>query len=307
MDWNKAIRYGQLVNAAYDVFAGKAPVTPGYDVLATVFANDLATEARRKRGLPTAIVPIALILQSQSGGEAVVAIRGTMGVKEWLQDAKFAMEPFTPVADAGNTEIGFTDVYRSMTAGQGGGAQPIVKSLAIIPWRQSVTSLVICGHSLGGALATLLALDTAAHAPAPFNHPVVYTYASPRTGDGKFAKRYGQLVTATFRIVDNVDVVPQFPAEPPYKHVTPRIKLDSLTLIPPRVRLQPNPVCWHVMQSYLYLMSLAAGGTVLKPDPECAPSAFLKDFLKHLCEDVRTLEGLVGEFAASPRSSLGGN
>jgi hypothetical protein len=36
MDWSKAIQYAQLVNAAYDVFAGKQPVTPGYELLATI-------------------------------------------------------------------------------------------------------------------------------------------------------------------------------------------------------------------------------------------------------------------------------
>ena len=170
-----------------------------------------------------------------------------------------------------------------------------------------MTSLTICGHSLGGALATLLALDVAANAPAPFNHPTVYTYASPRTGDETFAARYGQLVSTTFRIVDNVDVVPELPPDPPYRHVTPKIELDSLTLIPPRVRLQPNPLCWHIMSSYLYLMSLAAGGPDLKPESECAPTAFFGDFLQHLRKDLRSLDELADEFTASPRTFMGGN
>ncbi|HYL62570.1 MAG TPA: lipase family protein [Candidatus Methylomirabilis sp.] len=295
------------MNAAYDALAGKPLVTPGYDVLATMFANDLATQTSREQKIPTATVSIGLILQAQSSGEAIVAIRGTMGIREWLQDARAEIRPFTPVAGAGNTEIGFTEMYLSMTVGQGKGASPIVKSLEAIPWKQPVTSLVICGHSLGGALATLFALDAAAHAPAPFNSPVVYTYASPRAGDDGFCAKYSQLVATTFRIVDNVDVVPQLPPDPPYKHVAPRIKLDSLTLIPPRVRLQPNPICWHVMPSYLYLMSLVAGGAVLKPDTECAPSGFLKDFLRHLRKEWRSLEELTDEFSESPRTSLGGN
>lgn len=305
MDWNKAIRYGQLVNAAYDAFAGKQPVTPGYDVLATIFANDLA-ETSPQQKTPTAIVSIGLILQAQDG-EAVVAIRGTMGIKEWLQDSKFETQLFTHVPGAGNTERGFTCMYFSMTVGQGAGATSLVKSFNALPWKQPVSSLTICGHSLGASLATLLAVDAAANAPAPFNKPAVYTYASPRTGDDTFCAKYAQLVPTTFRIVDNVDVVPQLPPDPPYTHVVPRIKLDSLTLIPPRVRLQPNPICWHVMPSYLYLMSLAAHAPVLKPDAACAPDKSLKDFFRHLRKDLRSLEALVGEFSSSPRTSLGGN
>ena len=126
MDWNKAIRYGQLVNAAYDVFAGKAPVTPGYDALATIYANDLATQMNPLRG--QARVSVGLILQAHSGGEAVVAIRGTEGIKEWVQDTKFGTRLFTRVGAAGNTEDGFTDMFFSMTVGPGDGALAVVKS-----------------------------------------------------------------------------------------------------------------------------------------------------------------------------------
>ena len=40
----KQCSLGSLVNAAYDVFAGQPAVTPGFDVLVTLFANDLATD-----------------------------------------------------------------------------------------------------------------------------------------------------------------------------------------------------------------------------------------------------------------------
>ena len=51
-----------------------------------------------------------------------------------------------------------------------------------------VSSVTICGHSVGGALATLLALDVAAN--TVFNDPAVYTYGSPRTGDSLLASTY---------------------------------------------------------------------------------------------------------------------
>ena len=50
MDWNKSIQYAQLVNAAYNQFEGKPFPTPGFDVLATIFANDLATDRNPARG-----------------------------------------------------------------------------------------------------------------------------------------------------------------------------------------------------------------------------------------------------------------
>lgn len=304
MDWNKAIQLGQLVSAAYDVFAGKPPVTPGYDVLATIYANDLATKSNPQRG--KARVSMGLVLHAQSSGDAVVAIRGTEGIKEWVQDAKFDDIPFPPVAGAGNTEDGFTDMYESMTVGRGAGAVSVVKSLPSIAWKQTVNSLTICGHSLGGALATLLALDVAANTPAPYNKPTVYTYASPRTGDPGFVKKYNQLVPSTFRIENDADLVPKLPP-PPYEHVCDPIVLKAITFIPPKVLLQPNPVCWHILSSYLYLMSLSAGGATLKPEAGCAPPAGLGSFLRHLWTKVRSVKSLADDFSAAAQIKLGGS
>ena len=121
-------------------------------------------------------------------------------------------------------------MYRSMTVEEGAGAPTVVNFLGTFPWKRAVSSLTICGHSLGGAIATLVALDVAANTAAPFNNPTVYTYASPRTGDHDFAVKYHQTVTTTYRFVDTVDLVPKLPGIFPYRHVTDAINLDSLTL-----------------------------------------------------------------------------
>ncbi|HKN74158.1 MAG TPA: lipase family protein [Candidatus Acidoferrum sp.] len=304
MDWNKAIAYAQLVNAAYDDFEGKAPVTPGYDSVATMYANDLATDRNPGRG--DTRVKIGLILQAQANGDVVVAIRGTEGIKEWVQDAQFLDEAFTFVAGGGRTEDGFTDMYRSMTVEEGAGAPTVVKFLGTFAWEQAVNSLTICGHSLGGAIATLLTLDVAANAAAPFNNPTAYTYASPRTGNHDFVVKYHETVTTTYRFVDTVDLVPKLPGIFPYRHVTDAINMDSLTLIPPRVRLQPNPVCWHILSSYLYLMSLYSGGAVLKPEAECAPVGFIQDILGKIETDLSDQKSIADMFTASPLRNMGG-
>jgi hypothetical protein len=305
MDWSKAIQYAQLVNAAYDGFAGKQPVTPGYELLATIYANDLATEANPGRG--DTRVQMGFILQSQAGGEVVVAIRGTEGIKEWVQDAQFLDEPFTFVAGGGRTEDGFTDMYRSMTVEEGAGAPSVVKFLGTYAWKRAVSSLTICGHSLGGAIVTLLALDVAANTQAPFNDPTIYTYASPRTGDHDFAVKYHRTVNTTYRFVDTVDLVPKLPSIFPYRHLTDAILLDSLTLIPPRVRLQPNPLCWHILTSYTYLMSLYSGGPRLDAEPECAPVGAIEDILGKIETELSNLKSIAEKFTASPRRNIGGN
>jgi lipase (class 3) len=283
MDLNIAIQYAQLVNAAYGVptndlgdkaglvvDTGVGAANAAYQVVSSIFADDLATDMNPKRG--DAQVSIGLILQVQASGEAVVAIRGTEGIREWIQDAKFLAVPCPLLAGAGNTDDGFTDMYNSMAIATAAGSARVTTSLETLPWIKPVTSLTICGHSLGGALATMLALEVAANADPPFNNPMVYTYASPRTGDTSFVNVYNHLVPNTSRIANRVDLVPKLPMPPLYDHVLGLFDLSSVSLLPlPKVLVNPDPVCSHILTTYLHLLSSSAGGVVLPLDAKCKP------------------------------------
>lgn len=284
MDLNVAIKYAQLVNAAYGVpttdlankagqinHAGVGAADTAYQVITSIYANDLATDMYPERG--NVQVPIGLVLQAGASGEGVVAIRGTEGIKEWIQDAKFLSVPCPFLAGGGNTEDGFTAMYKSMAIGATDGAAGVVRALATLRWITPVTSLTICGHSLGGALATLFASDVAANTAAPFNNPMVYTYASPRTGDTPFVNMYNHLVPNTTRIANRVDLVPKLPLPPLYDHVLGFYDLSSIRLLPlpPKVLVKPDPVCSHILTTYLYLLSTTAGGPVLPLDVACKP------------------------------------
>jgi hypothetical protein len=83
--------------------------------------------------------------------------------------------------------------------------------------------------------------------------------------------------------------------------------LDSLTLIPPRVRLQPNPLCWHILSSYTYLMSLYSGGPRLDAEPECAPVGRIEDILGKIEAELSNLKSIAEKFTASPRRNIGGS
>lgn len=277
MDLSQAIRYAQLVNAAYAVdptdvtnHAGQI-INVGatsYQVVASIFANDLATDMNPERG--RARVSIGLILQAAAAGDVVIAIRGTEGIQEWVHDAEFLLVtcPFLP--GAGHTEDGFTAVYMSMTTLLDPNCPRVTQSLAGLNFPRPVTSLTICGHSLGGALATLLALDVAAN--TPFQNPGVYTYASPRTGGPQFAATYNQVVPNTNRIAGRLDLVPKLPLPPLYEHVLGLFEINSIQLgIPPKILVKPDLVCLHILTSYLYLLSLQAGGPVLPLQPTCVP------------------------------------
>ena len=208
--------------------------------------------------------------QSATAGDVVIAIRGTEGIAEWIHDADFLLVPCPFLPGAGHTEDGFTAMYLSMTTGSAPGSPAVTKALSALPFPRPVTFLTICGHSLGGALATLLALDVAAN--TAFKNPAIYTYASPRTGGPQFAATYNQVVPNTNRIAGRLDLVPKLPLPPLYEHVLGLYELNSIQLgIPPKILVKPELACLHILTSYLYLLSRLAGGPVLPLKPECVP------------------------------------
>eukprot|EP00171_Calliarthron_tuberculosum_P016524 IDg16524t1 len=67
------------------------------------------------------------------------------------------------------------------------------------------------GHSLGGALATLCAVDFASLHPETAGNISCMSYGSPKTGNAGFARLYNDLVHDSFRIVNDSDVVVRMP------------------------------------------------------------------------------------------------
>jgi hypothetical protein len=237
--------------------------------LTTIYANDLATDMSPSRGDDE--VSIGLICQADGAGDVAVAIRGTEGIMEWIHDAEFLLVTCPFLAGAGHTEDGFTAMYLSLRTDVAPGSTSAVQALTTLKFPSPVTSLTICGHSLGGALATLLALDVAAN--TPFKNPTVYTYASPRAGDPSFASTYNQVVKRTFRVAIRVDLVPKLPLPPVYEHVLTLFDLNPIQLfpLPPRILVKTELACEHFLDSYLYLLSLKSGEAVLPLDPACTP------------------------------------
>jgi len=279
MDLNRAIQFGLLVKAAEDVppsstanAAGQTiaaqydPNNIGYKVVTTFFGNDLATDLNPARG--NQIVSFGYILQAPNN-DVVIAIRGTEGIWEWIHDAEFLTVKCPFLTGSGCTDDGFTAIYKSLRVGVTATSTSVVNALAALPFNQATNSLTICGHSLGGALATMLALDVAAN--TNFKNPIVYTYASPRTGDPAFVSTYNQVVTNASRIANRVDLVPKLPLPPMYEHVQGLYDLSSVTLIPPKLLVKFEIACEHHLTSYLYLLSLLSGGTVLPLDAACVP------------------------------------
>jgi hypothetical protein len=276
MDLNRAILYGQAVAAAYTIAPNDTANRAGqsikvgnadYDIITSIFANDIVTDIADHSA---EIVSIGLVLQAPNAGEVIIALRGTVTWQEWIHDAQFLLVPCPFMPSAGSTEDGFTTMYNSLRTGVDPGSPTLIKALPNLKFPRTVTSLTICGHSLGGGLATLLALDVAVN--TNFN-PSAYTYASPRTGSPVFASVYNHCVPDTTRIANRLDVVPNLPFPPLYEHVLGEYPLNpvKVTLFPPSATplLKLDVVCLHILDSYLHLLSQLTSGPVLPLDDKC--------------------------------------
>ena len=270
-DVNTLIQYAMLVKLAEAVGPGQTVYTPGtlinvtygpvnvdYTAVTTFYGNDLATDKNPGRG--NQIVSFGFVAQD-AAGNVVIPVRGTEGILEWVQDARFLAVKCPFLAGAGLTEDGFTAVYESLRVAANSAAARLVDTLPTLKYPKPVTSLTICGHSLGGALATLLALDVGANASLP--HPTVYTYASPRTGDPSFADTYNQVVPNTCRVANRFDLVPKLPLPPQYEHVLGIFDLN------PMLKVKTDLLCEHHLTTYLCLLSSLGGGAVLPLDTGC--------------------------------------
>lgn len=166
--------------------------------------------------------PFGFILESPE--EIVVAFRGTSSTSDWLSDALASQMDYPYAKNAGRTHRGFTEIYQSAR-------DQILTSLRA---KSTGKTLYVTGHSLGGALAVLCAMDIACN--TGFRSPVLYTYGAPRVGNPAFVAAFGRRPIAVHRISNLYDAVTYLP--PPavriprtgtvyeYRHIKPFVALE---------------------------------------------------------------------------------
>ncbi len=242
------------------------PIIPGknYTVFKTLYSCDLATDIHPNRPCDEGWKTMGILATNDADPTDVfIAIRGTLTIWEWIQDVKFFPKPFSNVTGSGLTEDGFTDMYQSFSLQPSANPGVFINDLiALLPARANVT---ITGHSLGAAIATLFALDLAAHSKFPLT---VYTLASPRVGDFTFSRLFDTTVLNCFRVVNRLDIVPKTPPPLLYFHVG-----DESEVIPTGQVQQTIP-CEHHLTTYLNLLATEIGTQADYPiQSDCKPGA----------------------------------
>lgn len=163
----------------------------------------------------------------------VVAFRGTHNLRNWLLDLdfdhcvpKFATKIIESRKSAASSaaptvHCGFLAGYTILREG-------VIDAIQDLLSRHARASLLVTGHSLGGAMANLAAVELSqlanpalaslfkGHRRSSVLAPSVtrlYTFGAPRTGDDTFAEfaHEHKGLAASYRIVNSKDPVPHLP------------------------------------------------------------------------------------------------
>ncbi|KAF8517176.1 alpha/beta-hydrolase, partial [Hysterangium stoloniferum] len=136
--------------------------------------------------------------------EFVLALRGSLSLMNVITDMGLLLVPFKShgVDTPSGTLVhsGFLIAWNSIV-------NDVVFSLEQQLDRHPSYSLVITGHSMGGALASLAAMSIRAN--YPFLNTTLYTYGQPRTGNDAYSLWVNsELGEHSFRVVHTNDGVP---------------------------------------------------------------------------------------------------
>ena len=131
----------------------------------------------------------------------IVAFRGTAGTADWIGNLKF----INTSASYGELHRGFYFAFQAVKSN----LEQLIRAAG-----SSSRKLVITGHSLGGALATVAAAEW----QGVFNVASVHTFGQPRVGQPNFVAHIQQHYGSKFfRMVNDDDIVTRVP--PWYGHV----------------------------------------------------------------------------------------
>lgn len=218
---------------------------------------------------------------SCSDGDIVLCFRGTASIKNAQTNLLFSRStfvfeypgPLDPNGASDQRQTFIRKVMNSLSGGEGSihsgfmnayqAIQPeLLRALHLLT-RERVqkrlgVNILLTGHSLGGALATVCAFDIAKRFPRLRSSMSVYTFGSPRVGDHIFAAKYNQAVPRTFRFVCDRDVITRWPKFLfLFKHVGIEILIDRYgnhivnpSIVERQMRLSSTSLEDHKLYSY---------------------------------------------------------
>ncbi|PIN13537.1 putative lipase [Handroanthus impetiginosus] len=307
----EVVRYGEFIQAAYHCFHSNPSTTTeesqyprhvalpdrSYRVTKSLYATasiglpewvddvapDLGWMTQRSSWVGyVAVCDDRREIQRMGRRDIVIALRGTATCLEWAENVRDLLVPISDEnEEQAKVECGFLSLFKTRGAHVPSLAESVVDEVKrlIEKYKGEPLSITITGHSLGAALALLVADEISICSPE--TPPVaVFSFGGPRVGNRSFANRLNSNSVKVLRIVNNQDVITRVPGmfvseeldkklretnvggallnaldnKMPwaYAHVGTELKVD--TKMSPFLKPDADVACCHDLEAYLHLV-----------------------------------------------------
>ncbi len=147
-----------------------------------------------------------------AANQIVLAFRGSNDIQNWIYDLTFVMVAY-PNPNCANCEVhqGFLDVYNAVK----NGVLSAMTNLCVF-YQPAKPTILITGHSLGGAVAILAAADVTIDLQMHVDGITVITFGEPRVGNPAWVSWMSNQVlqgAVQYRVTHEADPVPQVPPQ----------------------------------------------------------------------------------------------
>jgi hypothetical protein len=148
----------------------------------------------------------AALVTLDDNGNIIVAFRGSKNPRDFVQDAKFGMTRLITLSggEEVHVHLGFKEDFEAI-------AVAVITNVKTLLAMNSQAKVWLTGHSLGGALAILCAMEFRRQG-IPVSQ--VITFGQPRVGNAAFAAMYDAmpgLKQLTIRVINQNDLIPRTP------------------------------------------------------------------------------------------------
>ncbi|KAL1827118.1 hypothetical protein ACET3Z_005530 [Daucus carota] len=312
------VRYGEFIQAAYHCFhsnpsTNDAPLDrhvavpdKAYKVTKNVYATssvglpkwvdnvapDLAWMTQRSSCVGyVAVCDDQREIARMGRRDIVIALRGTSTCLEWAENMRDMLVEIpgqegnesdaNGVKSVSKVECGFLSLYKTAGPQMPSLSESVVTEIRrlVEMYKDESISITITGHSLGAALALLVADEISSSAT---NMPpiAVFSFGGPRVGNRGFANRLDSKNVKVLRIVNSQDVITRVPGmfvseeldkklrdsgaatkvldmldntmPWAYSHVGTELRVD--TKMSPFLRPDADVACCHDLEAYLHLV-----------------------------------------------------
>lgn len=187
----------------------------------------------------------SFVILNEDEDEVIITGQGSTTMKDWLIDFQIWRKK-VPYLENTLVHSGFIKQYESVRL-------MIHKEIDRHISKGKIKRIICTGHSLFGAISTIIALDCAIKYPVQVS---CVSFGSPRVGSRKFAKIFNKLVATSFRCIRHKDPIVFTPLPGRFKHVRGGVHFGKdISFKIPFYNPIGCRISHHSMEDYLHFIS----------------------------------------------------